>query len=340
MNRFAIAQPRTMKAAARLLTQQPAGSAVLKAGGMDVVDHLKEGLISPSTLVNIRVLRSDQRAEGPNISMQDDRIVIEANTTMAELADSPLIQEQAPVIAQALGGAATPQVRNVGTAAGNLLQRPRCWYYRQEQFDCMKKGGRICYAVEGENKYHAIFGGGPCFIVHPSNLAPAMHVLEGEIEFITNDADTPTRWPISRLYHLPQDGVRTEHRLPSDGVITRLFVKPDSASGFYAIKEKQSFDWPLVFACVALSLDGSTIRQARVCAGAVAPIPWMLPDVAAALRGVSIDDDDALRSACSVAGEGADPLRDNAYKAQLLPVAVRRAILTADGRPADPVPVA
>ena len=225
--------------------------------------------------------------------------------------------------------AASPQVRNVATAAGNLLQRPRCWYYRSEKFRCNKKGGAMCFAMEGENRYHAIFHEGPCVIVHPSNLAPALHVLDGTVHLVGGDRD---RRHLPRLYHMPHEGILSEHNLEPGEVITHITLAPKQTSGFYAIKEKLSFDWPVAMAAVSLDMDGPEVRSARVCAGAVAPVPWALPDVEMALRGVSVDDDAALRSACELSVRGAEPLEQNAYKLKLLPVALRRAVLRASGR--------
>jgi xanthine dehydrogenase YagS FAD-binding subunit len=336
MNRFAIAQPRTFEQARQMLTDGRFPLPVLKAGGMDVLDHLKEGLAEPDLLVNIRTVRSDPAARPIDIERRDDgstALRMEATATLAEIAASPLLSEQAPVLAQAAGDAATPQVRNVATAAGNLLQRPRCWYYRNEQFACLKKGGARCYAVDGENKYHAIFGVGPCYIVHPSNLAPALYVLCGVVHVIGAERRSLR---VSRLYHTPDRGLYDEHNLQPDEVVTHLTLEAAPRSGFYAIKEKQSFDWPLVMAAAALELRGDAITAARVCAGAVAPVPRPLPRVERALVGVSVADEQGLARACALAAEGARPMTHNAYKADLLPVAVRRAVRRAAGRGAEP----
>lgn len=327
MNPFAVATPRSYGQAVTLLKDKRYKLPILKGGGMDVVDHLKEGLWEPDLLINVKRVRSG--GGGELIRMEGGKLHIEASATMAEIVASKLVREQAPVVVQSLEHAATPQVRNVATAAGNLLQRPRCWYYRAERFDCLKKGGSRCFATEGENRYHAIFGDGPCHIVHPSNLAPAMQVCAGAVHLVGGARETI---PVAELYHMPDRGVRTEHNLESGEVVTHLTLTPAPRSGFYAVKEKQSFDWPLVFACVALELDGGRISSARVCAGAVAPTPWMLPKVEAALKGVSSGDDEAIRKACAVGTEGAKPMTDNAYKLRLLPVAIHRAVVKAAGR--------
>lgn len=327
MNRFAFAQPRTFQEAAGLLADRKYSLPVLKGGGIDLIDRLKEGITEPDVIVNLRRLHTEG-ATAP-ITESGGKLRIEATATMAEIAASPIVRKSAPVLAQALEWAASPQVRNVGTAAGNLLQRPRCWYYRHDQFDCLKKGGPTCYAVGGENKYHAIFGDGPCHIVHPSNLAPAMTICNGVVHVVGGDRSEVA---LKDLFHMPEDGVKSENNLKPGEIITHLTCDAAPKSGFYAIKEKQSFDWPLVAASVSLQLDGAKITSARVCAGAVAPVPWLLPGVEAALQGVSLDDDAALRAACAKAIDGAKPMTENGYKLKLLPVAVRRAVLAAAGR--------
>jgi xanthine dehydrogenase YagS FAD-binding subunit len=334
MNRFTLAQPRTFQEASAVLADKRFSLPVLKGGGIDLIDHIKEGLTEPDVVVNIRRVRSDGKAAGfggPAITESGGTIRIEATTTLAEIAQSEIIRSKAPVLAQAIEFAASPQVRNVATAAGNLLQRPRCWYYRHFQIDCLKKGGSRCFAVEGENKYHAIFGDGPCHIVHPSNLAPALTICDGVAHVF--DGSKTREVSLTDLYHMPDKGVKSENTLNAGDIVTHLTCKPQPVSGFYAIKEKQSFDWPLVAASVVLTMDGTKIGMARVCAGAVAPVPWLLPKVDGALKGVSIDDDAGLRKACAVASEGAKPMTDNGYKRTLLPVAIRRAVLIAAGKP-------
>ncbi|MGD9690753.1 MAG: xanthine dehydrogenase family protein subunit M [Phycisphaerales bacterium] len=325
MSSFAIATPKSYAEASAIATDRRFRLPVIKAGGIDVIDHLKEGLIEPDVVVNIRRVR----AQGEPISLAGSTLRIEATATLTEIVESPLVARHAPVLAQALASAATPAVRNVASAAGNLLQRPRCWYYRNDQFDCLKKGGAQCFSVEGENQYHAIFGDGPCHIVHPSNLAPALMVCGATIHLTGSKRES---LPIADLFHMPDTGVTSEHTLAPPEVVTHISVDAAPASGCWSIKAKQSHDWPLAFAAASLELSGGVIRRARVCAGAVAPVPWALPKVAEALEGVKIDDDAALVRVAARSVEGAKPMTGNAYKLKLLPVAVVRAVLKAGGR--------
>lgn len=330
--KFTMVTARTWEEAATSLQEKRWKLPILKAGGMDVVDHLKEGLWEPDAIIDVRRIpgASPDGAAWSRAAEGHEVWTLDAGMTLAQIAAHDGIRKHLAALAQACESAATPQVRNVASLAGNLLQRPRCWYYRMAQFDCLKKGGDRCFAVEGENRYHAVFGGGPCHIVHPSNAAMALWIADAKVHVKGGNREII---PLRDLLHLPESGIRTEHSLAAGEVVTGVSFTSRPVSGFYAVKEKQSFDWPLVAAAAVLSLNGSTIAKAEVCAGAVAPIPWALPAVDQALQGVNLDDDAALRAACARAADGATPMRDNAYKVQLLPVAIRRAILRAAGRP-------
>lgn len=324
-----ILMPRTIDEALAAQVLPDADRMMAKAGGVDVVDHLKEGLADPTHLNNLLAIEDDslRRIESGTLG---------ALVTLAQVAQNPTIQREARVLAMAAEAAATPQVRNTATVAGNLLQRPRCWYYRNAQFNCLKKGGPQCFAVDGENKFHAIFGDGPCHIVHPSNLALALSVCDGSVVTRRAHGKEGRTIVMADLLTMPSRNILGEHVLDSDELITHVTWKSVPYSAHYEIREKQSFDWPLVMAAVSFSLaGGGTISAARVCAGAVAPIPWRLPRVEMALEGLRPDDDAGIRKATAVAAEGARPMTQNAYKAQLLPVAVRRAVRIAAGLETD-----
>lgn len=332
MNPFTLVRPSTLAAAIAArgeyaLPQLPAGGSPLyKAGGIDVLDHLKEGLLTPNALIHLGLPNTIERSQ--------ETITIGAGVTLAQLAAHPLILAGVPALAAAAKSAATPAVRNVATVGGNLLQRPRCWYYRHAQFDCLKKGGSTCFAVEGENQYHAIFGGGPCHIVHPSNIAPALLTMQGRVLLTGGNR---TELSLAELYHMPEKGVTSEHSLKQGEVVTHLVCRVRAMSGFFAVKEKQSFDWPTAFACVAIDTQGSSITSASVFAGAVAPMPWRLGSVEVALKGIDLADvqasDAAIAAAAAKAGEGAVPMRDNGYKVKQLATCVHRAVLLSLGRP-------
>jgi xanthine dehydrogenase YagS FAD-binding subunit len=232
------------------------------------------------------------------------------------------------VLAQAIDVSAMPQIRNAATIGGNLCQRPRCWYYRDEHTICLKKGGSKCYAVEGENQFHAILGGGPCFIVHPSDPAPALVAL-GARAVISDGAKT-REVPLEKFFVLPAENVRRENILAQNEVITHVLVPPPAdgtRSAYVKEREKDSYDWALASAAVVVTPDrDGRVKTARVVLGGVAPIPWPAPEAEKRLVGRKVTDAAALADAAKAALAGAAPLAKNAYKVPLAEVVVRRAI--------------
>lgn len=328
MNPFSVTMPESIDDAATIQSREDMPLPVLKAGGIDLLDHWKEGLTQPELVNNM------SRLKGQGIR-RIEKGKIGTMCTLAQVGSDDMLNKAAPAIAQAARSAATPQIRNVATAGGNILQRPRCWYYRNEQFHCLKKGGHECFAVEGENRYHAIFSDGPCHIVHPSNVANALSVCNGRVRTVSKTDEGGRVVNMANLFVPPDRSMYSEHTLRRDEIVTHIEFDPAPHSAHYEIREKQSFDWPVVMVSAALELDGDTIRSARLCAGAVAPIPWRLPKVEDALKGVSLDDDAALKRVAAMSAIGASPMSDNKYKINLLAVAVRRAVLLAGGRAVD-----
>ncbi len=320
MNPFAYTSPKnTTEASALTAPNGDFALPVLKSGGMDLLDRMKEGLEAPDLVVDLT------RIDDPALDALDTNRV-GGRVTLAMLAESDELRQSVPILGAAAGSAATPQVRNVATVAGNLLQETRCWYWRMSQFDCLRKTGDACPAREGDHRFHVIFQDGPCLMVHPSNLAPAMYVLDGEVDVVGGDRE---RISVRDLYPDPAADWRSTSVLSPAEIITGLRFKSAPNSAFIALKQKQSFDWPMVSGYAVLELDGDVITSARTCAGAVAPRPHPLPQVDAALVGISVDDDARLRAACERSIEGADPLPGSAYKTALLPVAIRRAVTAA-----------
>ncbi|MFZ0890105.1 MAG: FAD binding domain-containing protein, partial [Candidatus Binataceae bacterium] len=280
MNRFELITPTDLKSASRLLGEK--GNVAL-AGGVDVIDLLAQDLAAPKALVNLKGLRELNGIE----TRPDGSLRIGATVKLAEAAEHAVLRERFAAIAMAASEAATPQIRNLATVAGNLLQRPRCWYFRNPAIRCLKKGGGKCYAIGGLNRYHAILGGGPAFIVHPSNLAVAL-VAFGASAKITGAAGERTV-ELEKFFALPTVDPTRENTLRPDEIITEVIVPPPrrgARSIYLEVREKYSFDWPLVsVAVVAVLGPGSRIDEARVVMGAVAPIPWGAQEAEAALRG-------------------------------------------------------
>jgi xanthine dehydrogenase YagS FAD-binding subunit len=300
--------------------------AIVKAGGVDVMDLLKERLIAPQRLVNLRSVPGlDRLGENPN------GLSIGPLVTLGRLASEPIVMRRYRALAEACGHAATPQIRNMATVGGNLLQRPRCWYFRSEQFACRKKGGAECFAQSGENAFHAIFDNGQCAAVHPSSAACALVALGAQIE-ITGPSGARVI-PLDGFFTKPAQGVEHENALGASDVVTEIRVPAPSAtasSAYVKLSEKDSFDWPLVEVAVAIEVSGGVCKKATIALGAVAHTPMRAVAAEAAIVGKSIDEATA-RASGDAATQGATPLRDNGHKVQLLAVAVKRALLAATG---------
>lgn len=292
----------------------------LKAGGYDLLDLVKEGIASPNVVLSI------DRIDALRFIREDEAgLRIGALTTLADLARSEVVKAKYPVLHSAAAHAATPQVRERATVGGNLCQRPRCWYFRNIEFPCLKKGGSTCYALEGENQYHAIFGGGPCHIVHPSNLAPALLALNARV-VIVEHGKPDASIPVEELFVLPRQSMYAETSLKPGQVIREIVVpKSPTRSATIELREKQSFDWPIMLASVA-QVDGSW----RVCLGACAPVPWMSVPAMKVLGNADVTPELAEQAGVAAALE-ATPMSGNAYKVQLVKVAVKRALLKAAG---------
>jgi len=323
MNRFELITPADLPSASRVLAQR--GNIAL-AGGVDTLDLLKQEIIEPRALVNLKGL-------GGMDAIQPDGaggLRIGALVKLHQVADSADILRRYTGIAQAAASAATPQIRNLATVGGNLLQRPRCWYFRNPDVDCLKKGGIKCYAAEGLNRYHAILGGGPSYIVHPSNLAPALIAFGAKAKLFGPDGYRTV--DLEDFFVLPRADVLRENQLQPGEILTEVSVPapPPAADSLYLeAREKQSFDWPLVSVALVMAISSSLrVTRARIVMGAVAPIPWRVRDAEKVLEGAKLDPT-AAASAAEVALRGSKPLAHNGYKVPIAKALVRRAIIRA-----------
>jgi xanthine dehydrogenase YagS FAD-binding subunit len=297
---------------------------LVKAGGIDLMDRLKEGLDSPSRLVNIRSISGLDY-----VKEESGWLHIGPMVTLATLAEHPMIRQQYAVLADAALNAATPQIRNMATVGGNLLQRPRCWYFRNEQFHCRRKGGEECFAQEGENEYHAIFDNEVCAIVHPSAAACALTALGAKVE--VKGSKGMREIALDDLYVRPETDVTREHVLKADELLTdiRIPAPSDSTlSAYTKVGQKESFDWPMAEVAVVLELRGGAVNKSSIVLGAAAPVPWRASAAEKVLNGKPLSEQSA-RDAASAAIQGATPLAQNAYKIPMFEAVVRRTILAA-----------
>ena len=299
------------------------------AGGQDLLTTMKDYITRPARVVNLKGIRGLDRivADGKG------GVSIGALVTLAQLEEDPVVRRNFPGLAEAAHSIATPQIRNLGTVGGNLCQRPRCWYFRLEEAVCLKKGGSECFAATGENKYNAILGGGPSYIVHPSDLAPMLLALGGSVSVM--GAEGKRMVPLDKFFTLPAEGnLRRENVLKNDELITEIYVpasKFAAHSTYLKFKERDSLDFAIAAVAAAVALGANkTFTEARLVLGGVAPIPWRVPRAEAALIGKTMNDD-LLANAAQIALEGAKPLAKNGYKIPLTRTLVRRALAKVGG---------
>lgn len=325
MKAFDLIHPATIAEATRLLaTGGGLDSIRPMGGGQDLLGTMKDYILTPATVVDLKRIPNLNK-----ISVDNKGLRLGALVTITEVEEHPTIRAQCPVLAEAAGSVATIQIRNVGTVGGNLCQRPRCWYYRNERIVCLKKGGTKCYAApdSAENKYNAILGGGPSYIVHPSDLAPALLCLNAVLTIAGANGKT-RQLPLAEFFTLPSENdVTHENVLQPGELVTEVFVPASplaSRSTYLKFREKNSLDWALSSVAMAVEMDGGLVKQARIVLGGVAPIPWRAPAAEATLRGKPLNEE-TIRVAALAATEGAKPLAQNGYKVPLTQTMVRRA---------------
>jgi xanthine dehydrogenase YagS FAD-binding subunit len=324
MNSFALADCSTVEAALAELKD----GAVVKAGGVDLLDRMKNGTDTPKRLVNIRNISALR-----GIHPTQQGLTIGALTTLAEVADDPGIRSQYTVLADACGHAATPHIRNMATLGGNLLQELQCWYFRSADFQCLRKGKDICYAFSGLNQYHAIMDYGGCPSVAPSSGAVALLALDASVE-LTSAAKGKRTVAIRDFYIQPDSNPHRFHVMADDELLTAIHI-PNPAAGtrsaYQKYGEKESHDWANADAGILLEMDGNLCRRAVVAMGAASPVVRRSREAEAVLTGKPITPETA-RAAGQAAMTGAMPLSMNGYKVQLFPVAIYRTILLAAGQ--------
>jgi xanthine dehydrogenase YagS FAD-binding subunit len=324
MRPFDYASPRAIDDAVALLAHSGnggGGGSHALAGGTDLLTLMKADLLAPSHLVDIKRLAEldDRIADGP------DGLTIGALATLAQIEDEPLIQALAPALAEAVALAATPQLRNMATIGGNLLQRPRCWYFRNPRVECWLKGGGDCPAREGENQLHALFDVSPCVAVHPSDPAAALVALDASVH--VRGARGERELPLSELFAPPTDERRTETIIAGDELIVFLRIPPlDGARSTYLkAMERKIWAFALVGVAALMRLEENRIVDARLVLGGVAPLPWRAQAAERVLIGAEVGAEVFARAA-DAALDGATALAHNGYKIPLAKTLVRRAL--------------
>ena len=324
MKSFENIDVKSVKEAVGLLQKfhQQKKLAAVVGGGSEYLQLMKDHVVEPDYVINLKTI--------PGLDyIKEERggFRIGALAKLADIDEHTAIREKLLILSDAAGEAASPQIRNAGTIAGNLCQRPFCWYFRSSNFTCLRKGGQVCYTVTGDSRFHSILGAGPSYIVHPSDTAPALVALGAQIK-IAGAAGEKTI-PLEKFFVLPSVDYRRENILNPGEIVTEIYVpmpKSGSKGFFHKMRERLAWDHAIVAVATVVESSGGVVRSARVVMGGVAPIPWRAAKAEEFLRGKRMDEAIA-KQAGELALEGANPLKDNAYKVKLAQDLVQRGLL-------------
>ncbi len=306
---FAHIRAKSLKEAVEQLSSK--GSRV-HAGGTDLLGCLRDEVFETNRIVSIAQLEELRGIR----ETADGGVRIGSLTTISELAQSKIIQERYRALAKAASEVGSPQLRNQGTLGGNLCQKPRCWYYRGE-FHCLRKGGDLCYAYQGENQYHCIFGGGPCYIVHPSDTAPALVAFDAILRI--SGPGGASLVPLEKFFVLPSENVEKETVLEPTEIVTEIILPPlgqGVRSTYRKIRARQSWDFALAGVALVVRFNGDQVEQAHLVLSGAAPIPWRSKAVEETLVGKRLDAE-TISKASEAVVKNAQPLKKNGYKIPL-----------------------
>ncbi|MDQ2899620.1 MAG: FAD binding domain-containing protein [Acidobacteriota bacterium] len=322
MENFAYANPTKLKEAVGLLGTKW-GEVEVLAGGTDLVSMMKEYLVSPKLVVNVKNVK-----ELGGIGSGNHGVRLGATATFDDLTENAMLRKSYPALVEAARGVSSPQIRNMGTVGGDLCQRPRCWYFRQGYGLLARNKDGKSLVPDGENRYHAILGNnGPAYFVSPSSLGPALVALGATVRLVSASGSRDV--PVEKFFVSPQNDTTRETAILPNEILTEINI-PAAANhnATYEVREKAALDWPLAVASVALKMNGGNVASARVVLGHVAPTPFAATAADKFLVGKSITEDVA-EQAGKEALMSATPLSQNGYKVQLARVAVKRALLLA-----------
>jgi xanthine dehydrogenase YagS FAD-binding subunit len=300
------------------------------AGGTDLLGEMKDYIVSPDVLVNVKDVDHQvvNKIEifGPLVKGSTEQFYsLLGRVTIAEITTNQNLKKDIPGLVDAASEVGSPQIRNVATLAGNLLQHSRCWYYRQPDIVCLKRGGDMCHAQNGENKYHSLFTGCSCVSPVVSNLAVILTVLEATANILR--AGKPETMTMAELYHEAWKNPAAHHSLdPQDFLVSVHFPLKRTRSAYRQVSEKSEFDWALVSCAAAGNVTDGKITNARVALGAVAPVPYMVEEAHHYLEGKPLTDEHASKAA-DIILKDAKPLEHNGYKVPLAHALIRRTLL-------------
>ncbi len=320
LSNFSYIRPKTLKEASKQLAGE---GACLHAGGTDLLGCLRDHVFEINKMVSINALKELRGIK----KTADGGIRIGALTTISEVSEHPVVRSQYSALAQAVREVASPQLRNQGTIGGNICQKPRCWYYRGD-FLCLRKGGEKCFAVAGENQYHCILGGGPCFIVHPSDTAPALVAFEASVRIV---GPKGTRTVAVEKFHvLPRVDVQRETVLEPGEIVTEIVLPTAQGvkSSYRKVRARASWDFAVAGLALAVKFNGDTVASARAVLSGAAPVPWRSKEIESTIIGSRLDESVAAKAG-EAAMMNARPLMQNDYKIPLFRGMIEEELLAA-----------
>jgi len=320
LSQFSYQKPASIKEAVEAAGRPEAR---ILAGGTDLLGCLRDGVFPAQGLVSLNGLAALKGLR----TQAGGGLRLGALTTLTEIAENRQVRDSYPVLAQAAASVGSPQLRNQGTLGGNLCQRPRCWYFRGD-FHCRRKGGDTCFAEAGESQMHAIFGASQCFVVHPSDTAPALVALDAKA-VITGRRGARTI-PLSSFFVLPKDSLTKENVLQPGEILSEIVLDPPAPgtrSTYRKVRERGAFDFALAGAAIVMKMADGKVQSARVVLSGVAPVPWRSEEAEKAIIGKPLDGP-AAASAAAAAVKGAIELVENGYKIPLVSAIVEQTLLS------------
>ena len=320
MKPFEYSTPKTLDEALAILRDEE-GVRIL-SGGTDLIGEMKRGTISPQRLLSLKSV------QGLDSIRQDShgRVALGSLATLSDIAEHALVRQQYPLLVQSIARTASLQIRNIATLGGNLCQRPRCWYYRHPHFPCFRKHGESCFAVRGQDRYHAIFGGHRCFMVHPSDPASALMALDARVQIARSEGSRTV--PLHEFFIGPHERLTQENILTPHEILTEIQLSPsppDARSIYLKVAERKAIDFALASVALHLAWKGTRVNHARIVLGGVAPVPWRVPHVEEILLDEELSEE-KIGPMCEAVLEGARPMRHNANKIPLVKGLLRKAL--------------
>ncbi len=330
MKSFELYEPTSVQQAVGMLNQYGATGKAL-GGGSDLIGGImKDWVQGKGQPIPVQLVDLTTIADLKGIKVGSDGAHIGATTTLSEIIENKDLQTTFPLLTEAALSVASPLIRNFGTLGGNINQRPRCWFYRGEDFNCYKKGGDFCYSVTGDNRYHAIIGGELCYIVHPSDTSTALLALNAQAKVSGPGGDRMV--PFDQYFHGPREDVLTENVLKPNEIMTEVFIPTPAAGSKQAwtkLKDRQVYDFAVVAVATIFTTDGGNWKDGRITMGGVAPVPYRAQVVEDAIKGKDIKA--TIKQASAQIRTVARPMSLNGYKVDIAQGLLERTVLQALG---------